>query len=177
MDEDDCCLVSPHDTLKSDLEPFVAHKDSFIKKMYNDSFSSYSDSSLQNIDQELVTISMEDISELEWFSNVECSDMDICKLVAMLDGLAYESISFDICNEFVLCLQECFNDEYVMEVLTNEDTNFHGAICRTKYEVFYFPLQFDGVIMKLDECCFWHVVVSNTEHGYFLFQAMLGHKV
>lgn len=85
-------------------------------------------------------MSMEDISELEWFSNVDCSYMDIFKLVAMLDGPTYESISIDIYNEFVLCLQECFNDEYVMEVLINEETNFHDASCRPEYEVFYFPL-------------------------------------
>lgn len=103
--------------------------------------------------------------------------MDISKPIDMLDGPAYERTSFDIYREFVLCLRECFNDKYVMEMKINKETNFHDASCRTKYEVFNFPLHFDGAIMKLDECCFRHVFISDIEHGYCLFQAILGDKV
>lgn len=46
VDEEDCFLVTPHDTLKSDLELFGVHKDSFVEKVNDDAFSSYSDLSM-----------------------------------------------------------------------------------------------------------------------------------
>lgn len=174
--EEDCCLVAPHDTLKSDLESFVVHEDSFFEKV-NDAFSPYRGPIVQNVDQESMTMSIGNISEFEWFSNVDCSDVDICKLFAMLDGPTYERTSFDIYDKFVLCLQEYFNDEYVVEVQTKEETNFHDTSCRIEYEMFHFLFQLDGAIMKLDECCFWHIHISNIEYGYCLFQAMPGDKV
>lgn len=65
VDEEDCCLGSPHDTLKLELESFVVHEDSFVEKVNDDAFSSYSDPSVQNVDQESVAMSMGDKSELE----------------------------------------------------------------------------------------------------------------
>lgn len=95
----------------------------------------------------------------------------------MLDGPAYERFFFDICNEFVICLQECFNDEHAMEVQTSEETNFHDVSCITKYEVFLFPFQLDWAVMKLVECCYQHISISDIRHGFCLFQAMPNDKV
>lgn len=77
IDEEDCCFVAPHDILKLELECFIMHEDNFVEKVNDDASSSYSDLSVHNVDQEPSVMIMENISELEWFSNVDCSDIDI----------------------------------------------------------------------------------------------------
>lgn len=154
IDEEDCCFVTSHNILKPELECFIVHEDIFVEKVNDDVSSSYSDMNVYKVDQELLATTMENRSGLEWCSNIDCSDIDICKTITILDGLAYERFSFDLCNEFVPCLQKCFNDEHVIEVQTDEETNFHDDSCITKYEVFNFLFQLDEVGMKLVECCY-----------------------
>lgn len=120
IDEEDCCFVSPHDILKLELECFIVHEDIFVEKMNDDVSSSYSDLNIHKVDQEPLATTMKNRSELEWFSNINYSDIDICKTIIILDGPTYERFSFDLCNEFLLCLQEFFNNEHVIEVQKNE---------------------------------------------------------